>query len=126
MLIGDNYPGEPRALAAVFMILPCIGMTLLFGAFTERAGGNPIPAAVAHAVINSTTSVVFMLVSVLVTAAAVNHYLDTPLGIVAALVMFLAGLLIIRTSVRHGRNGPDAPTPVSARNDGGHLPATMG
>lgn len=113
VLLGYNYPGEPRALAVVFMVIPCIGMTLLFGAFTERAGGNPIPAAVGHAAINSTTSMLFALISVPATAGAVNYFLDTPLGAVAAAVMFLVGLLIIR-----GRAGVrDTATPE---------PATMG
>jgi membrane protease YdiL (CAAX protease family) len=95
VLIGYNYTGEPRWLAVPFMILPCIAMSLLFGAFTERAGGNPLPAVVAHAGINSTMGSIFLLLSTPETMSALNFFVDTPLGIISAVFMFMAGLLLI-------------------------------
>jgi len=43
VLIGYNYPGADRAAAVAMFLLPCIAMTLLFGALTDRAAGSPCP-----------------------------------------------------------------------------------
>ncbi|WP_114853601.1 CPBP family intramembrane glutamic endopeptidase [Brachybacterium sp. YJGR34] len=94
-LIGYNYPGAPRPAAIGMFVLACIAMNLLFGAITERVGGNPIPAAFAHATLNSTLGLALGIVSTQETPAAMNPFVDTPLGLIGIVLMAAAGLLIL-------------------------------
>jgi membrane protease YdiL (CAAX protease family) len=95
MLIGHNYPGSPRPAAIAMFVLPCIAMTLLFGALTERAGGNPIPAALAHGAVNSLGGSIIVLVATAETTAAMSLYVDTLLGVTGAALMAATGLVLM-------------------------------
>lgn len=94
VLIGHSYTGSPRWLAVLAFLLPCVAMTLLFGALTDRALGNPLPATVAHATMNSQLGLVLSLVGTTQTGAAMSLVIDTPMGLTGAAVMLLAGTLI--------------------------------
>lgn len=95
VLIGHNYTGENR-LAAVAMFLPaCMAMNLFFGALTERAIGNPIPAGIAHATMNSTLGFTLSLVATTETPQAMNWFLDTPLGLTGIILLVLVGLAVL-------------------------------
>lgn len=93
VLIGHNYAGHNRMVAVLIFILPCIGMSLLFGAITDRAGGNPIPAAFAHGAFNAQFGLIVMIMSAPGTETA-NLLIDTSLGVTGAVVLFLVGLLV--------------------------------
>jgi membrane protease YdiL (CAAX protease family) len=103
VLIGYNYPGEPRYLAVPMFMLPCIAMALLFGALTDRARGNPIPAAFAHATVNSWGSVVLSIAATGGTVAGMNMFIDTGLGITGVVLVALAGVLVMPW--RRGKDG---------------------
>lgn len=94
VLIGHNYTGAPRHLAVAMFILPCIAMTLLFGALTDRADGNPLPAAAAHGTMNSQFGTVLAIVATTQTPAAMNLFIDTPLGIIGVVALLVAGLVL--------------------------------
>ncbi|MGJ3509830.1 CPBP family glutamic-type intramembrane protease [Enemella sp. A6] len=94
VLIGHNYAGQPRYLAVLMFLLPCIAMTLLFGAITDRAAGNPIPAAAAHGAMNSWFGVVLGFISTTDTPGSVNLFIDTPLGLIGVVILFVAGILV--------------------------------
>lgn len=95
VLIGHNYPGANR-LAAVAMFLPaCMAMNLLFGAITERAIGNPIPAAIAHSTLNSTLGLALGLFATTQTPAAMNWFLDTATGLTGIILFIAIGLAIL-------------------------------
>ncbi|WP_133677889.1 hypothetical protein [Brachybacterium sp. AG952] len=85
-------------------LLPCIAMTLLFGALTDRAGGSPLPAALAHAGINTLSGVLLGIVATTQTMAHYSHFLDGPLGIAGVLLMAAAGGLLLL-----GRREPALP-----------------
>lgn len=95
VLIGYNYPGEPRYLAVPMFVLPCIAMALLFGGLTDRARGNPIPAAFAHATVNSWGSVVLSIAATSGTVAGMNMFIDTGLGVTGVVLVLLAGVLVM-------------------------------
>lgn len=95
VLIGHNYPGWNRAAALAMFLPACMAMFWLFGAFTDRAAGNPIPAAVAHAVVNSWGTIAIILVSTAATGAAVNLGLDTMVGLTGIVLLVIAGIVIM-------------------------------
>lgn len=95
MLIGHNHPGAPRPAAIAMVLLPCIAMTLLFGALTERAGGNPLPAALAHGAVNSLGGTVIGLVATTETTAAMSLYVDTLMGVTGVIAMAVTGLVLM-------------------------------
>jgi len=96
-LIGHNSPDEPRWAAVAMFVPASIALHALFCAITERAGGNPIPAAFAHATLNSTLGLAIGVVATSGTAAGMNWFLDTPLGITGiALVAVVAALIMPR------------------------------
>ncbi|WP_062948205.1 CPBP family intramembrane glutamic endopeptidase [Brachybacterium sp. sponge] len=95
VLIGYNYPGADRAAAVAMFLLPCIAMTLLFGALTDRASGSPLPAALAHAGINTLSGVLLGIAATTQTMAHYSHFLDGPLGIAGVLLMAAAGGLLL-------------------------------
>lgn len=104
ILIGYNYPGQNRAAAVAMFIVPCAAMFLLFGALTDRVGGNPLPATLGHAAVNSLSSMVIGLFATSATMESFNHFLDGPLGLVGAVLMTLAGLALMPW-----RRRPDLP-----------------
>ena len=104
VLIGYNYPGAHRAAAVAMFLLPCIAMTLLFGVLTDRAAGSPLPAALAHAGINTLFGVLLGVHATTQTMAHYSHFLDGPLGIVGVLLMAAAGGLLLL-----GRREPALP-----------------
>lgn len=115
VLIGHNYPGEPRIFAILMFLLPCIAMTLLFGALTDRAHGNPIPAGLAHGAMNSLFGTVLALVATRETPAAMNLFIDTPLGIIGVLVTLAIAVAIMPWKHRGTEvGGKDQPTPQVA------------
>lgn len=94
-LIGHNYTGQPR-WAAVAMFLPaCITLNYLFSAITERAGGNPIPAAFAHATLNSTLGLAISVVATSETLDALNFFIDTPVGLIGIVLTAAIGFLVM-------------------------------
>lgn len=95
MIIGHNYPGWNRPAAIAMFLLPCMAMFLLFGALTDRAGGNPIPAAAAHSAVNTLSSAPIILVATAGTSAAVNLALDTLLGATGIVLLVIAGAAIM-------------------------------
>ncbi len=104
VLIGYNYPGADRAAAVAMFLLPCIAMTLLFGALTDRAGGSPLPAALAHAGINTLFGVLLGVTATTQTMAHYSHFLDGPLGITGVILMIaIGGVLLL------GRREPALP-----------------
>lgn len=110
VLIGHNYTGENR-LAAVAMFLPaCMAMNLLFGAITERAIGNPIPAAFAHATLNSTLSFALSIVATTESVEGMNWFLDTATGL-TGIIMFVAIGLAILPKKRPSLEGRVTPAP---------------
>lgn len=113
VLIGYNYPGADRVAAVAMFLLPCIAMTLLFGALTDRAGGSPLPAALAHAGINTLSGVLLGFVATTQTMAHYSHFLDGPLGIAGVLLMAAAGGLLLL-----GRREPALPR-LDPLGDGG-------
>ncbi|MCT1775105.1 CPBP family intramembrane glutamic endopeptidase [Brachybacterium sp. p3-SID957] len=104
VLIGYNYPGANRVAAVAMFLLPCIAMTLLFGALTDRAGGSPLPAALAHAGINTLSGVLLGVAATTQTMAHYSHFLDGPLGIAGVRLMAVAGGLLLL-----GRREPALP-----------------
>ena len=109
-LIGHNYPGAPRSLAIGMFLIACVAMNFLFGAITERCGGNPIPAAFAHATLNSTLGVIIAIVSTSETAEAMNWFIDTPLGAVGIALLVVAAYVIMPRDARSSFGGSgDAP-----------------
>lgn len=115
-LIGHNYTGEPR-LAAVGMFIPaCIAMNFLFGAITERSGGNPIPAAFAHSTLNSSLGLVIGIIATSETTDALNWYLDTSLGLTGIALLLLAGYLVWPREAR-ASFGASAETPGDTPTD---------
>lgn len=128
VLIGYNYPGAPRPAAIAMFLLPCIAMTLLLGALTDRAAGSPLPAALAHAGINTLSGVLLSVAATTQTMAHYSHFLDGPLGVAGIVLMAATGLLLLI-----GRRdpalpqldplaGPWAPGPVSTSADGDAQP----
>lgn len=93
-LIGHNYPGQPRALAVGMLIVACVAMNFLFGAITERAGGNPIPSAFAHATMNSTSLLFVSVVGTDRTITGINWFLDTPLGATGIVLIVIAAYAV--------------------------------
>ena len=118
VLIGFNYPGANRAAAVAMFLLPCIAMTLLFGALTDRAAGSPLPAALAHAGINTLFGVILGITATPQTMAHYSHFVDGPLGITGALLMAAAGGLLLL-----GRREPELPHLDPARD--GRRPAPV-
>ena len=101
LLIGHNYPGLPRPQAIGMFVLFCIAMNALLGALTERAGGNVIPAAVAHAALNTTLGLAISMVSTTETADHLNWYLDTLMGLPGIVLLAVVGALVMpRKSVQ--------------------------
>jgi len=94
VLIGYNYPGVPRYAAIPMFVLPCIAMSLLFCALTDRAGGSPIPAAWAHSAVNSLGGIIIGIVSTTATGAALSPLVDGPLGVVGVILVLVAGILV--------------------------------
>lgn len=117
VLIGHNYPGSPRILAVLMFLLPCIAMTFLFGALTDRASGNPIPAGLAHGAMNSLFGKVLAIVATVETPAAMNLFIDTPLGIIGVLVTLALGALIMPWKHR-GTEVGDTELPVQSGQAG--------
>ncbi|GAA1489231.1 hypothetical protein GCM10009626_19770 [Brachybacterium sacelli] len=112
LAIGYNYAGQPRAAAIGMFLLPCIAMSLLFNALTERAGGNPIPAAIAHATSNSATPLLIGLVSSAQTASALNPFVDNASGVVGVALLLLAGATVMPWSrLRREQGEIDARAP---------------
>lgn len=95
VLIGYNYVGQPRAAAIAMFLLPCIAMSLLYNGLTERAGGNPIPAAIAHAANNSATPLLIGLVATAQTMEAMNPFVDNASGIVGVALLLLAAAAVV-------------------------------
>ena len=106
-LIGHNYTGQPRWAAVAMFIPACIALNYLFSAITERAGGNPIPAAFAHATLNSTLGVAIGVVATSETMDGLNWFLDTPMGLIGIVLTAAVAFLIMP---RTGR--------AAAREDG--------
>lgn len=104
VLIGYNYPGAGRAAAVAMFLLPCIAMTLLFGALTDRAAGSPLPAALAHAGINTLFGVLLGVTATTQTMAHYSHFLDGPLGVAGVILMIAVGGLLLL-----GRRDPALP-----------------
>lgn len=94
-LIGHNYTGQPRWAAVAMFIPACIALNYLFSAITERAGGNPIPAAFAHATLNSTLGLTISIVATSETAAGLNWFLDTPLGLLGIVLTATVAFLVM-------------------------------
>lgn len=94
-LIGHNYPGEPRWAAVAMFVPASIALHALFCAITERAGGNPIPAAFAHATLNSTLGLAIGVVATSGTAAGMNWFLDTPLGVTGIVLVAAVAAVIM-------------------------------
>ncbi|ASK65334.1 CPBP family intramembrane metalloprotease domain-containing protein [Brachybacterium avium] len=111
-LIGHNYTGQPR-WAAVAMFLPAsIALHYLFSAITERAGGNPIPAAFAHATLNSTLGVAIGVVATSETASELNWFLDTPMGLTGIVLIAATAFAIMpRTGRGAGRGDQQRTAP---------------
>lgn len=104
VLIGHNCPGESRPVAVAMFLLPCIAMTLQFGAITDRAAGSPIPAALAHAAINPLPGTALMVVATTQTTEHYSMLVDGPLGLIGSVLMVVIGLaLLIR------RRDPELP-----------------
>ncbi|PWH05449.1 CPBP family intramembrane metalloprotease domain-containing protein [Brachybacterium endophyticum] len=118
MLIGYNYGGVARYIAIPMFILPCIALSLLFCALTDRAGGNPIPAAWAHSAVNSLGATVLGFVSTAGTGAAIDPLIDTVLGVVGIALVALAGIVIApwrtRAPIVHGLTTPAHSDRLSA------------
>jgi membrane protease YdiL (CAAX protease family) len=95
VLIGHNYPGESRPAAVAMFVLPCIAMTLLFGAITDRAAGSPLPAALAHAALNSLAGTLLGLAATEQTMAHYNSFVDGPLGLIGTVLMGVLGLALL-------------------------------
>jgi membrane protease YdiL (CAAX protease family) len=94
MLIGYNYPGAARYLAIPMFMLPCIAMSLLFCALTDRAGGSPIPAAWAHAAVNSLGGILIGIFSTTATGAAMNPFVDGIPGVIGVVLVLLVGIAV--------------------------------
>ncbi len=94
-LIGHNYTGQPRWAAVAMFIPACIALNYLFSAITERAGGNPIPAAFAHSALNSTMGLAISVVATSDTAAELNWFLDTPLGLIGIVLTAAVAFLVM-------------------------------
>lgn len=103
-LIGHNYTGESRWAAVAMFIPACIALNYLFVAITQRAGGNPIPSAFAHATLNSTLGLCVGVVSTSETADGLNFFLDLPTGLVGILIVAAVGFLAMP---RHRRGELD-------------------
>lgn len=114
LLIGHNYPGMPRGYALGMFILFCTGMNALLGALTERAGGNVIPAAVAHSTMNSTLGLAIGVVGTAETAAQINWYIDTALGVTGIVLISIAASLLMPGAARRrfGRSSAAAAGPT--------------
>lgn len=98
-LIGHNYTGQPRWAAVAMFIPACIALNYLFSAITARAGGNPIPAAFAHATLNSTLGLAISVVATSETMNGLNWFLDLPTGLIGiVLITAVAFLVMPRTS----------------------------
>lgn len=95
VLIGHNYPGAPRPAAIAMFAVACIAMSFLFGAITERAQGNPIPAGVAHAVVNAALGTVLALVATTETMTAMNPFVDTVLGATGVVLLLAVGAAVM-------------------------------
>lgn len=114
-LIGHNYPGAPRPLAIGMFIIACVALHFLFGAITERARGNPLPAAFAHSTLNSTVGLAVSIVATQGTLEQMNWFIDTPLGVIGIALTVFAAYLIMPRGARgtfgpqpHGPQTPDA------------------
>lgn len=119
-LIGHNYTGEPRWAAVAMFIPACIALNYLFVAITERAGGNPIPSAFAHSVLNSTLGLTLSVVATSDTVASLNWFVDTPLGLIGiVLTAAVAGAIM----PRHARPDTGLPGAAAGHGDGEHAPA---
>src|SRR5699024_11048389 len=94
-LIGHNYPGQPRWAAVAMFVPVCIALNHLYSAITERAGGNPIPAAFAHATLNSTLGLAIGVVATSGTTEGLNWFLDTPLGVTGIVLTSAVAFLIM-------------------------------
>lgn len=99
-LIGHNYPGARRPLAIGMFIIACVALNFLFGAITERAGGNPIPAAFAHSTLNSTVGLAVAIVATEDTLERMNWFIDTPLGAIGIALTVVAAYLIMPKRAR--------------------------
>lgn len=117
MLIGYNYAGAPRALAIPFFILPCAAMFLLLGALTDRALGSPVPAAMAHAVVNSFGVTAIGLFATSETMTHLIVFIDYPLGLICTVLIVLVGLVVMP---RRDRSG------IAELDPGAHRPAAQG
>ncbi|MGP9694226.1 CPBP family glutamic-type intramembrane protease [Brachybacterium sp. AOP25-B2-12] len=123
MIIGYNYAGIDRWIAIPFFILPCIGMSLLFGAITDRAAGSPIPAAIAHSVFNVAGTTVLGLVATEATVGEMSLLIDTHAGIIAVVLLLGIGALLTPW-----RSRPSLPVVTLGRvvSPGGTDAATVG
>ncbi|MDO5663387.1 MAG: CPBP family intramembrane metalloprotease, partial [Brachybacterium sp.] len=111
VLIGHNYPGLARPWAIAMFIVACVAMNYLFGAITERAGGNPIPAAFAHSTLNSTLGLVLGIIATSETPEAMSWVIDTPIGLTGIVLMtLLAALVMPRAARRTFGPHPEVPS----------------
>ncbi|MGP9681422.1 lysostaphin resistance A-like protein [Brachybacterium sp. AOP3-A1-3] len=121
-LIGHNYTGLPRWAAVAMFIPACITLNYLFTAITERAGGNPIPSAFAHATLNSTLGLAIGVVATSETAAGLNWFLDLPTGLTGIALITVVAFVIMPRGRRDDDSAVD-PEPASsttaARSGGG-------
>lgn len=110
-LLGHNYTGEPRWAAVLMFVPACIALNALFSAITERAGGNPIPAAFAHATLNSTLGLTLGIVATSGTMGSLNWFLDTPVGLIGILLTTAVAVLVMPRRGRGASRG-DLPEPT--------------
>jgi membrane protease YdiL (CAAX protease family) len=101
-LLGHNCTGQPRWAAVAMFIPACIALNYLFSAITARAGGNPIPAAFAHATLNSTLGVAVSVVATSETMAGLNWFLDLPTGLTGIVIITVAAFLVMPRTGRAG------------------------
>jgi len=96
--------GQAQLEQIAMFLLPCIAMTLLLGALTDRAARNPLPAALGHDGVNTLSGVLLSVAATTQTMAHYSHFLDGPLGIVGGVLMAAVGLLLLI-----GRRDPALP-----------------
>src|SRR5699024_7502068 len=117
-LIGHDYPGQPRWAAVAMFVPVCIALNHLYSAITERAGGNPIPAAFAHATLNSTLGLAIGVVATSGTPEGLNWFLDTPLGVTGiGLTSAVAFLIMPRRGRASGQAERAEPARAPGRRD---------
>lgn len=100
LLLGHNYPGAPRPYAIGLFIVFCCAANYMLVAITERAGGNPIPAALTHSALNVTFVQFMIVVSVPQTAEHASWWFDGVTGVVGIVLLTLAGFALMPRSQR--------------------------